>query len=403
MKSSSICIIGAGPAGLSASLFLSKAGIEHILIDRSSFPRDKVCGESFDGKVYHTLNRLDPDWLPELENRGMLQKCRTYSLTNSWGNKFVVQYPQEATPKIHIKRRDFDDFLLTKANISPQAHIFLNTKAQKFFKKENSIQIQTNKGLIQSDLLILCSGARSLIRSIITRPEKIKDRFLFARAYFKDIKKVSEQEELEIFFLRNPFKGCLLFCPVSAGEVNVEIGMHYKEWKRHQLPMDALLLESLKLPHFQSRFSNALQTAKIKSTAMNLSTAPRIYSQERILMAGAATGSLNPITGYGVGHAMVMGRLAAQQAALAIKKQKFNSTFLKGYDAQVKAKLQKEILLSNMLTKLQKRIDILEPLIYLLSKGHTISNILKDKNLAENVLNPRFYWKHWRSANSKKI
>ena len=52
-----ICIVGGGPAGLVASLNLSKNKIHHVLIDKFTFPRDKVCGENFDGRVKHVLNR----------------------------------------------------------------------------------------------------------------------------------------------------------------------------------------------------------------------------------------------------------------------------------------------------------------------------------------------------------
>ncbi|MBD0295724.1 MAG: FAD-dependent monooxygenase, partial [Flavisolibacter sp.] len=37
-------IVGAGPAGAATSFFLAKAGISHVIIDKATFPRDKVCG-----------------------------------------------------------------------------------------------------------------------------------------------------------------------------------------------------------------------------------------------------------------------------------------------------------------------------------------------------------------------
>ena len=40
-----VVIVGAGPAGATAAYYLAKAGHSVILIDRQSFPRDKVCGD----------------------------------------------------------------------------------------------------------------------------------------------------------------------------------------------------------------------------------------------------------------------------------------------------------------------------------------------------------------------
>ena len=54
-----ICIIGAGPAGVTTSLFLAKQGVKSTLIDKAVFPRDKVCGDALSGKVVYGLNRID--------------------------------------------------------------------------------------------------------------------------------------------------------------------------------------------------------------------------------------------------------------------------------------------------------------------------------------------------------
>ena len=55
-----ICIIGAGPAGSTTSLFLSKMHIPHTIIDAEVFPRDKICGDGLELKVLRVLNQLDP-------------------------------------------------------------------------------------------------------------------------------------------------------------------------------------------------------------------------------------------------------------------------------------------------------------------------------------------------------
>ena len=43
-----ICIIGAGPSGATCSIFLSKMGIAHVIVDAAVFPRDKICGDGID-------------------------------------------------------------------------------------------------------------------------------------------------------------------------------------------------------------------------------------------------------------------------------------------------------------------------------------------------------------------
>ncbi len=398
MKKTNVCIVGAGPAGLTASLFLSQAGIEHVLLDREKFPRDKVCGESFDGKVFHLLKQLNPNWLEELETTKKVEKCWSYSLTNSWGHKLTVRFPQHHTPKLHIKRKDFDTFLMKKALQRPPAQIFQQTKVTQIQLQKDGVRVSTSQEDIHAQLLILSSGATALIGKDPVKNKGGKATFLFARAYLKGIPPLNILPELEIYFIRRPFKGCLLLCPMAQGEMNVEIGMERREWKRHSKKPDQLFWEATEAAGLLPRLQAATISSPLKSTFMDLSTRPRNYSSERILLAGSVAGSVNPVTGYGVGHAMTMGRLAAEQAEAALRSQDFSASFLKNYDEKVSRKLGREIFLSHAITRLQKRIDLLEPLIYLMSRGQVLSNILSDRQLVSNLFNPRFYYQHWRGS-----
>ena len=63
MIQADVCIVGAGPGGAATALKLSYLGIPSILIDKATFPRDKVCGDAISGKVTTLMSRLDPDML----------------------------------------------------------------------------------------------------------------------------------------------------------------------------------------------------------------------------------------------------------------------------------------------------------------------------------------------------
>jgi flavin-dependent dehydrogenase len=58
-----ILIAGAGPAGMATSMILSKNKIKHVLIEKQTFPRDKICGDALSGKVVSELNKIDPHTL----------------------------------------------------------------------------------------------------------------------------------------------------------------------------------------------------------------------------------------------------------------------------------------------------------------------------------------------------
>lgn len=55
-----VAIIGAGPAGSVCGYLLQKGGVDCLLIDHATFPRDKICGGGLTSKTWHLLERLLP-------------------------------------------------------------------------------------------------------------------------------------------------------------------------------------------------------------------------------------------------------------------------------------------------------------------------------------------------------
>src|SRR5579864_5665484 len=82
VRETDVLIVGAGPSGSAAALFLSKKGIGSVIVDKEKFPRDKICGDALSGKVIEVLNKLDKSLAEELY-------CDEKNL-GSWGVTFVA-------------------------------------------------------------------------------------------------------------------------------------------------------------------------------------------------------------------------------------------------------------------------------------------------------------------------
>ena len=63
-----VLVVGAGPAGSAAATLLAKGGVDVVLIDQRSFPREKVCGDG-----------LIPDAHAALERLGVLDEVMTFA------------------------------------------------------------------------------------------------------------------------------------------------------------------------------------------------------------------------------------------------------------------------------------------------------------------------------------
>src|SRR5690606_13460832 len=64
-----VVVVGAGPAGVATSLGLADAGLDVVLIDKATFPRDKTCGDGLTTLALRELEALGlasdtvPSWI----------------------------------------------------------------------------------------------------------------------------------------------------------------------------------------------------------------------------------------------------------------------------------------------------------------------------------------------------
>jgi menaquinone-9 beta-reductase len=351
---SSVCIVGAGPAGATASLFLTQYKIPHVLADRADFPRDKVCGEAFSGRVSHVLKELGIDY-KDLITQNILQETRRVRLVLQPENRQIdYHYPKRNTPILKGKRSVFDNFLNEKARASQFVTYLPKTHLNKFEQEKDGISLMSDCSQIQvkAQIVLFCTGERvNFLHHVVGEAYPTKgNTILVYRQYFKNITYEKGDAACEAHIYTKPCNYYIIINPLPDDLSLVEVAMTKKDFHEHHINFNTFFKDAIQSSDsLQARFLYATPLEKAKGTSMSLGKNPRLLSAERMLFVGSAAGSIHPFTGFGVGHAMRMAQMAAKQAAESIEKQDFSAAFLKNYDKAVRSRMKSDFLIGTMI------------------------------------------------------
>lgn len=105
-----VAIIGCGPGGGACAASCAQAGLRTLLLERATFPREKVCGDCLNPGCADTLRRLDLVARLRALPHGRL---RAVEFVSAGGRAVRVMLPGEG--EIALKRSAFDQLLMTRA------------------------------------------------------------------------------------------------------------------------------------------------------------------------------------------------------------------------------------------------------------------------------------------------
>lgn len=371
-----ICILGGGPAGTTASLFLSRYGIRHVLVDKAKFPRDKVCGESFDGRVYRLLEEMVPGSLADLQAHQQLLPTRNYR----FGSRKIdlsVTFPSTDLPRLSIPRQDLDHYLWQQAAASSLSTLQSGQQMSIVQQSSDGIVLQGTDLKINTELVINATGAQAV-------PFDDPALFVFSRQYYEGVH-TSGPRGLEVRYFYDPLPVCLFLCPMAGGRYNVELAIARAEYKRSGQRMEDIwqgLLDSD--PELLGRFANAQRVGRPKGTSLPLQSRRRWFTPGMIY-AGSSAFTTNPITGLGVGNAMSMGKLAAQLIKEHYSQPDFTEQLGRAYRTAARRKYRNILLMNKAVNLVQRHFRFLEPTMARVLRLPLVQNKLLKKDLTKGV------------------
>jgi geranylgeranyl reductase family protein len=146
MKQVDVLIVGGGPAGSTLAWALRDSGLTVAILDKQTFPRDKVCAGWVTPAVMEEL-QIDLD---EYARGRTLQPISGFRVSQL-GKKQVETHYQDNPVSYGIRRREFDDYLLQRSG----AELLLGQAFKKLQRQDHTWVVNDD---IKASLVVGAGG-----------------------------------------------------------------------------------------------------------------------------------------------------------------------------------------------------------------------------------------------------
>ncbi len=351
-----VVIVGAGPAGCSTAIRLAGTGLKVALLDKSRFPRDKICGDALSLDVVNQLAILSETLSKDFDQ--LVEKMPSYGVKIFSPNHKHVDVPlfyKDSKNCGYIcQRLHFDNFLFEYVKHCPDITIFENCQVTQVKILNNQVFVETADETFYAEIVIGSDGAHSAVAKNLSDFNVDKKHYSAGlRVYFEGVTSFHEEHFIELHFFKDIIPGYVWIFPLPDNKANVGIGMLSSSVSKKKVNLKITLQELIKThPHLKDRFKNAVPLETMKGFGLPLGSKKRNISGERFLLTGDAAALIDPFSGEGIANAMRSGRVAAEHVIQCFKEKKFTAAYNKSYDKEIYRRMWNEFKISRTLQRI---------------------------------------------------
>ncbi|MEM6886210.1 MAG: FAD-dependent monooxygenase [Verrucomicrobiota bacterium] len=149
-------VVGAGPAGSLFSYLTARAGFKVLLLDKSFFPRPKVCGDTLNAKCWSIWKAAGlEDSFKQLPHH----KIRGFKISSKHEEPIGFEYGRSQRDERAISREILDEWLRQQA-IQAGAKCLTSTTMRSY---ENRTELITSEGTFSGTIIVGADGRNSWV------------------------------------------------------------------------------------------------------------------------------------------------------------------------------------------------------------------------------------------------
>ncbi|UQX88070.1 geranylgeranyl reductase family protein [Jatrophihabitans telluris] len=327
-----VIVVGAGPSGSAAAYWLATAGIDVLLLEKTSFPREKVCGDGLTPRGTRALVDMGIDVSQEagwLHNKGLR--------VIGGGLRLELDWPELASfPNYGLVRPRADlDHLLVQQAVKAGARLHEQTSVTGPITDRTGrvVGVSAKAGpdktehTYRAPVVLACDGVSGRFALALGHQRDDKRPMGVAvRRYYRSPRTHDDYLESWLELWDGPpgadgaklLPGYGWIFGMGDGSVNVGLGVLNSSAGFQKTNYRNLLTTWLdNTPEeWGFREENALGTTQGAGLPMGFNRTPH-YSNG-VLLVGDSGGSVNPFNGEGIPYAMESGKMAAEAVVQAL-------------------------------------------------------------------------------------
>jgi len=362
-----VIVVGAGPGGSTTACHLARHGVRVLLLEKTEFPREKVCGDGLTPRAVKQLVKLGIDTSPEagwVRNRGLRVIGGGVRLELDWPD--LASFPNYGLVRTRL---DLDDLLARRAvEAGAMLRTGVTVTGPVLDETGRSIGVTAEVGpekvatTFHAPLVVAAdgvSGRLPLALGLTKRDDRPMG--VAVRRYYRSPARHRDdylESWLELRSREHPDKllpGYGWIFGMGDGRVNVGLGALNSSPAFGKTNYRRLLLDWLSnTPADWGLADEANADGPILGAALPMGFNRVPHYTRGVLLVGDSGGMVNPFNGEGIAYAMESGELAAEVIvqALARPAGAERERALAAYPAELKQRFGGYYRLGNVFVKL---------------------------------------------------